>query len=45
MSLSTLGLSIEILKALKDKGYENATPIQKELISSFPISRDCERTF
>ncbi|NEW60459.1 DEAD/DEAH box helicase, partial [Sulfurovum sp. bin170] len=32
MSLATLGLSPEILKALKDKGYENATPIQKELI-------------
>ena len=32
MSLSSLGLSPEILKALKDKGYESATPIQKALI-------------
>ena len=32
MSLATLGLSSEILKALVDKGYESATPIQKELI-------------
>jgi len=32
MSFSSLGLSPEILKALKDKGYNNATPIQKELI-------------
>jgi len=32
MSLSTLGLYPEILKALKDRGYEVATPIQKALI-------------
>ena len=32
MSLATLGLSSEIIKALKDKGYESATPIQKALI-------------
>jgi ATP-dependent RNA helicase RhlE len=32
MSFSSLGLSPEILKALKDKGYNDATPIQKELI-------------
>lgn len=32
MSLTHLGLSSEIIKALKDKGYESATPIQKELI-------------
>ena len=32
MSLATLGLSPEILKALSDKGYESATPIQKALI-------------
>ena len=31
-SLATLGLDENILKALKDKGYESATPIQKELI-------------
>ena len=40
MSLSTLGLSTEILKALKDKGYESATPIQKELIPSMFGGRD-----
>ncbi|MCF6245453.1 MAG: DEAD/DEAH box helicase [Sulfurovum sp.] len=32
MSLATLGLSEALLKALKDKGYESATPIQKALI-------------
>ncbi len=32
MSLGTLGLSFEIIKALKDKGYTSATPIQKALI-------------
>ena len=32
MSLATLGLSSEIIKALKDKGYSSATPIQKSLI-------------
>ena len=32
MSLSTLGLCPEILKALKDRDYESATPIQKALI-------------
>ena len=32
MSLSTLGLSSEILKALKERGYASATPIQKALI-------------
>ena len=32
MSLATLGLSPEILKALKDRGYTSATPIQKVLI-------------
>ncbi len=32
MSLATLGLSPEIIKALKDKGYESATPIQEALI-------------
>jgi ATP-dependent RNA helicase RhlE len=31
-SLATLGLDEKILKALKDKGYESATPIQKALI-------------
>ena len=40
MSLATLGLSPDILKALKDKGYENATPIQKELIPAMFSGRD-----
>jgi ATP-dependent RNA helicase RhlE len=40
MSLATLGLSQEILKALKDKGYESATPIQKELIPAMFAGRD-----
>jgi len=40
MSLATLGLSTEILKALNDKGYENATPIQKALIPSMFSGRD-----
>ena len=40
MSLSNLGLSPQILKALKDKGYENSTPIQKELIPSMFGGRD-----
>jgi len=40
MSLATLGLSEEILKALKDKGYESATPIQKELIPQMFTRRD-----
>jgi ATP-dependent RNA helicase RhlE len=40
MSLATLGLSPEILKAVKDKGYENATPIQKELIPVMFEGRD-----
>jgi len=40
MSLATLGLSEEILKALKDKGYESATPIQKALIPVMFTRRD-----
>ena len=40
MSLATLGLSAEILKALNEKGYESATPIQKELIPSMFGGRD-----
>ena len=32
MSLATLGLSPDILKALSDKGYHSATPIQEALI-------------
>ncbi|CAA6821823.1 MAG: ATP-dependent RNA helicase RhlE [uncultured Sulfurovum sp.] len=32
MSIETLGLCTELLKALKDKGYQTATPIQKSLI-------------
>lgn len=40
MSLATLGLSSEILNALSDKGYEEATPIQKELIPAILSGRD-----
>ena len=40
MSLATLGLSDNILKALKDKGYETATPIQKALIPEMFTRRD-----
>jgi len=39
-SLATLGLSSEILAALKDKGYESATPIQKALIPVMFTRRD-----
>ena len=40
MSLATLGLSPQILKALADKGYEQSTPIQKELIPAIFKGRD-----
>ena len=40
MSLATLGLSEPILKALKEKGYESATPIQKALIPVMFSRRD-----
>ena len=40
MSLSSLGLLEEIVKALKDKGYESATPIQKALIPVVFTRRD-----
>jgi ATP-dependent RNA helicase RhlE len=40
MSLSILGLNPEILKALKEKGYESATPIQKALIPEMFTGRD-----
>jgi len=40
MSLATLGLSDPILKALKEKGYESATPIQKALIPVMFSRRD-----
>jgi len=40
LSLSTLGLSEEILKALSDKGYETATPIQQALIPAMFSNRD-----
>lgn len=39
-SLATLGLCDEILKALKDKDYEFATPIQKALIPEIFKRRD-----
>jgi ATP-dependent RNA helicase RhlE len=40
ISLATLGLSDKILRALKDKGYESATPIQKALIPEMFTRRD-----
>ena len=40
ISLATLGLDVKILKALKDKGYESATPIQKALIPEMFTKRD-----
>lgn len=40
MSLATLGLDEKILMALKDKGYEFATPIQKALIPVMFTRRD-----
>ncbi len=40
MSLATLGLSQEILKALQEKGYSDATPIQKALIPAMFSRRD-----
>jgi ATP-dependent RNA helicase RhlE len=40
LSLATLGLSSEILKALSDKGYESATPIQQALIPAMFTGRD-----
>ena len=40
MSLATLGLSSDILKALNEKGYESATPIQKALIPAIFTRRD-----
>ena len=40
MSLSTLGLSKEILDALKDRGYTSATPIQKALIPAILQGHD-----
>ncbi len=40
MSFATLGLDENILKALKDKGYTSATPIQKALIPAIFTHRD-----
>ena len=40
MSLATLGLSPDILKALSDKGYQSATPIQEALIPVMFSRRD-----
>jgi len=39
-SIATLGLNKNILKALKDKGYASATPIQKALIPAMFTRRD-----
>ncbi len=40
IALATLGLDEKILKALKEKGYESATPIQKALIPEMFTRRD-----
>jgi ATP-dependent RNA helicase RhlE len=40
LSLATLGLSPDILKALSDKGYHSATPIQEALIPVMFSRRD-----
>ncbi len=40
MSFSTLGLSSQIIKSLKERDYENPTPIQKELIPTIFGGRD-----
>jgi len=40
MSLATLGLSPELLRATKEKGYNAATQIQKELIPAILTGRD-----
>ena len=40
MSFETLGLSSLLLQALKDKGYENSTQIQNQLIPAIFSSRD-----
>jgi ATP-dependent RNA helicase RhlE len=40
LSLATLGLSPDILKALSDKGYHSATPIQEALIPVMFARRD-----
>ena len=40
MSLATLGLSPEIIKALKDKGYDSSTPIQEALIPTVLSGHD-----
>lgn len=40
MSFATLGLSGEILQALQDKGYQEATAIQKALIPAIFTRRD-----
>jgi len=40
MSLDRLGLSPEILQAIKEKGYEKSTPIQEKLIPAIFGGRD-----
>jgi len=40
MSLDRLGLSPEILQAIKEKGYEKSTPIQQKLIPAIFSGRD-----
>lgn len=40
MSFATLGLSSELLRALNEKGYQDATPIQNALIPAMLTGRD-----
>ncbi len=40
MSFDTLGLSETLLKAIKDCGYENPTPIQEKAIPQILMARD-----
>ena len=40
ISITTLGLNEKIVKALKEKGYKSATPIQKALIPAMFIRSD-----
>ncbi len=40
MRLSTLGLSLDIIKALRAKGYSEPTPIQSRLIPAIMSGRD-----
>jgi ATP-dependent RNA helicase RhlE len=40
MSFNTLGLSAELLRAIKEQGYDKPTPIQKQAIPAILAGRD-----